>query len=183
VQLVCVRSRRCPSRYAADCEGVAARSIHFERKSSKLINRDYVENYAKRVNLPFETALQYVSLRRAPSEKPDNWHPDAGHRDRNPFAEVFSWLAGKQVAKIFKVTIDDLVLYPHTDDAIKEALKSFGIVTWDWRKMDICSEIIFEAAPQTRHLYLHWSGNAAVLRSWACDDGLFKLTKVHWLSI
>jgi hypothetical protein len=163
----------------------AARSIHFERKSSQPINRRYVENYAKKVNLRFETALQYVSLRRANFEKTDKprWNPDAAHPDRNPFAGVFSWLADEKVGnvtKIFTVTVDDLVPFPHTDEAIKTALQKFEIVTWDWRKLDICSETIFKTAPMVQHLYLHWSGNEAVLMSWICDDGLSKLTKVRW---
>ncbi|KAF6821779.1 hypothetical protein CMUS01_11342 [Colletotrichum musicola] len=168
---------------AQDCwtlTGKAARKIYLDMAFPNMIDKNFVANLANTVQFRLDTALEYVSLRRDLAT-PQNLCPpvcNSTAQDRNPYHGVFDWLREEfQVEKIFKIIVEDLVPYPHTDQAIRAALKPFGVEKWDWRKLDVCSETIFDAAPETRELYLQSSGNEAVLRSWACKSGLAKLNK------
>ncbi|RMJ17997.1 hypothetical protein CDV36_002316 [Fusarium kuroshium] len=159
-----------------------AREIHFDIASPDTIDGDFVTNTADAVMFRLETALEYVSLRR---DILDTCHLSPPVRDtaateeRNPYQGVFNWLQDvHHVEKIFKVIVEDLVSYPHTDEAIRTALKPFKVEQWDWRKLDICSRTILDAAPLTRELHLQCSGNEAVLQSWACESGLAQLEHV-----
>ena len=66
---------------------------------------------------------------------------------------------------------------PHSDEAIEE-LSVFNIEEWDWRKIDLCSEVIYKAAKKAEKVFLYSSGNNAVLRSWSGIDGLKRLEQV-----
>ena len=59
-----------------------------------------------------------------------------------------------------------------------EFSQDFKIEIWKWKKFDICSETIVDAAPMAKEVHLCSSGNTAVLRSWACRSGLPKLSEV-----
>ncbi len=151
----------------------------------KTINKDFVKTLSRTVKFKFDTALEYVSLRHDILETTSNplCSParDTTTQDRNPYKGVFDWLHKEfHIEKIFKVIVEDLVPYPHTDQAIMEALQPFNVEKWDWRKLDICSQTIIDAAKETRELYLHSSGNKAVLRSWGCKSGLAKLAKASF---
>ena len=93
------------------------------------------------------------------------------------------WLRGRGVEKILKVIVDDKTK-PHRDEEIEEVLagkgarppaKSFDVEVLDWRKEDLCPEMIQSAAPRVRELHLQWSGRNAVLRGWSEPEGLPKL--------
>lgn len=93
------------------------------------------------------------------------------------------------MGKIFSVEVDDNGPDPHTNTAIRKSLRDwneveksyrdFEIEVWNWKKIDICSETIFNAAPMASKVYLYSSGNTAVLRGWACCSGLPKLSNVR----
>jgi hypothetical protein len=91
---------------------------------------------------------------------------------------VFNWLAKNGVKKIIRVIVLDDGDVAHSDEAIEECLTPFKIEVWDWKKPDICSETIFQAAPGVRVVHLYCTGNNAVLRSWSGNEGLAKLKKV-----
>ncbi|BAE62354.1 unnamed protein product [Aspergillus oryzae RIB40] len=59
----------------------------------------------------------------------------------------------------------------------------FHVEVWKWKEHDICSDTIFTAAPSARDVYLYSSVNTAVLRGWASESGLCKLTKLQRLTI
>lgn len=88
----------------------------------------------------------------------------------------------KTVKAILHISIDDLSgkRAPHTNKAIISCLEHFrdNIEQWDWKKIDICSDTILEAAPKARDIYLYSSGNNAVLKSWSAPDGLLRFTCV-----
>ncbi|KAI9770212.1 MAG: hypothetical protein M1839_003240 [Geoglossum umbratile] len=111
---------------------------------------------------------------------------------------IFKWLAKRNVSKIFKViVIDDgdpphssqphssqpYSNQPHSNQVIEESLKDFKIETWDWKKVDICSDTILEAAPGVRFLNLYASGNSAVLKGWSCTDGLVELKNLEKIKL
>ncbi|KAE8447278.1 hypothetical protein EG329_010972 [Mollisiaceae sp. DMI_Dod_QoI] len=149
-------------------------------------------------HLTFEDTLQYVAIPRLRVEDPvtensplpstsehqselkDSKHDSktvpprdcAGLKDAGV---IFDWLGERGVNRIFKVIVIDGVDPPHSNQVIEERLKGFKIETWDWKKVDICSDTILEAAPGTRFLNLYASGNCAVLKGWSCSEGLVKL--------
>ncbi|CZR68748.1 uncharacterized protein PAC_18647 [Phialocephala subalpina] len=85
---------------------------------------------------------------------------------------LFQWLRQeKKAQKILKVIVPDKNRQ-HSDDDIVHVLagkklgskesgksSSFDVEILDWRKFDICSEIVREAAPLIRELHLYWSGS------------------------
>ncbi|KAI0182073.1 hypothetical protein GGR52DRAFT_527302 [Hypoxylon sp. FL1284] len=163
-----------------------ARKIHLDMAFPNVINKDFVAGLSETVQFRLDTTLEYVSLRRdLPASYPlippvrDNTS-----QERNPYQSVFSWLQNDcHVEKIFSIIIEDLVPYPHSDAAIKTALKPFKVEKWDWRKLDISSQTILEAAPETRILNLQSSGNEAVLQSWACKSGLAQLKQLDSITV
>jgi hypothetical protein len=76
--------------------------------------------------------------------------------------------------------IDD-VEPSHSDAAIESCLQGFDIETWNWKKFDICSEVIYNSAPNVKEVILYSSGNNAVLLGWSSSAGLNKLRKVSVL--
>jgi hypothetical protein len=113
-------------------------------------------------------------------------------RENGPYRHIFRLLWENGVHKIFTIEIDDDGEEPHTNAAIREALRGrcdngtyerdFGIEVWKWMKFDICSETIFKAAPGVKELHLFSSANTAVLRGWASESGLSKLQDVSNMS-
>jgi len=103
----------------------------------------------------------------------------------DPYTVIFDWLWNSQVRKIFTVEVDDDGLEPHTNAAIREsftgetfdskATRDFKVEVWKWKKFDICSDAIVAAAPTAREVHLYSYGNTAVLKSWACLEGLKRL--------
>jgi hypothetical protein len=107
----------------------------------------------------------------------------------DPYTAVFQWLWDSGVRKIFTVEVNDNGPDPHTNASIRQSLRGwnpqtnsfqdFEVEVWKWKKFDICSETIFNAAPMASEVHLYSSGNTAVLRGWACSSGLPKLTNVR----
>ncbi|KAK4107020.1 subtilisin-like protein [Canariomyces notabilis] len=92
---------------------------------------------------------------------------------------IFNWLTASnttKVRKIIEVVVDDFedaARPSHCDDAIVKCLKPFNIEAWDWRRMDIDSDVISRAAgDHVRVVNLYCSGLNAVLRSWSDREGL-----------
>lgn len=137
--------------------------------------------------LKFEDVLQYVAVpqirvepqpvaaRRGPKRpsKPDG-------KGRNDLVFLFKWLKGdRNVKTILKVIVDDLQEPSHSDEAIEAALENVGVEIWDWKKTDLCSEVIYNVAPTARIVNLYWSGNNSVLRGWSEAEGLARLEKLE----
>lgn len=100
---------------------------------------------------------------------------------------IFDYLRNTtKVQAIYEVAveesnIEDKKYPPHTDDAIAQCLAapfSDHILTWDWQKIDICSELLCKVAPNVETLYLYSGGSNAILRSWSSAEGLIGLPNV-----
>lgn len=168
------------------------RSVYLDLTSySKQTIADEDLEYIESPN--FETILQFVRIPQicidltSEDDKPTFNSRHKGHREqRRDVEHVFSWLREKGVKTILEVDVMDLgCVKPnggtfdcHSDEVIEKALDGFGVVTWDWKRYDICSGTIATAAPEVEELYLYSRGNPAVLFSWSCDDGLGTLKKV-----
>jgi hypothetical protein len=66
-------------------------------------------------------------------------------RGLSDLTAIFSWLRGKHVKKIVKVIVIDDGNPSHSDKAIIDALEGFEVEVWDWKKIDICSDVIYNA--------------------------------------
>ncbi|KAI0440547.1 peptidase S8/S53 domain-containing protein [Xylaria telfairii] len=92
---------------------------------------------------------------------------------------IFQWLRNLNVSSIIKITVIDDVEPSHSDAAIEACLEGFSIEKWNWKKFDICSDVILKAAPNVKHVTLYSSGNKAVLLGWASTAGLCKLKRLE----
>ncbi|UKZ48603.1 hypothetical protein TrVGV298_002829 [Trichoderma virens] len=92
-----------------------------------------------------------------------------------------NWLRSKQVKQILKITMDDDPDRPHSDESIENSLKDFDVKMLDWRKVDLCPELIQRACKNVMSAHLRWSGNNIALRAWSEPQGLPKLeTPQRW---
>lgn len=108
--------------------------------------------------------------------------PEIAVEGRSDMMFFFDWLRDKGVKRILKVTVDDREGIPHSDEAIEKVLYEFDAEIPDWQKVDLCPVTICKASKKLEEMYLHWSGNNAVLRAWSEPDGLKileDLKKVH----
>jgi hypothetical protein len=106
----------------------------------------------------------------------------------DPYKPLFEWLWKCEVRKIFTLEVDDNGPEPHTNAAIRQALRGsepetnpsrdFGIEVWKWKKFDICSETVIAAAPSAKHVHLYSRGNTAVLRGWASGSDWSRMQQV-----
>lgn len=141
-------------------------------------------------HMVFDEVLRYVSFRPVLLQKPPG--PAPGSRLAKKLAQTmkedqgpndlvffFNWLYRKNVRHILKVVVHDTEDAPHTDKAITDCLSKFEIETLSWRKVDLSSQVLFNACPGLEEVYLRWSGNPSVLKAWTEQDGLLRLEKLE----
>ncbi len=166
---------------------------------SRPLDESYISTIIDWSGMLFETVMVSVKLPywRPQHEKSQGQDVAPGHRGGigsdvvavlDPYIAIFQWLHESGVEKIFTVEVDDTGPDPHTNSAIRQSLRGstfhdkfsrdFKIEVWKWKKFDLCSETIVDAAPMAKEVHLYSSGNTAVLRSWACSSGLPKLSEV-----
>ncbi|RAH64892.1 subtilisin-like protein [Aspergillus aculeatinus CBS 121060] len=103
------------------------------------------------------------------------------HGGRTDMIEVFKLLVG--VKKILEIIVDDLKEPAQSDDCIESILSNRGVEVWNWKKIDICSEVIRCAAPDVTKLHLYWSGKNAVLRGWSEKKGIPQLNNLKQITL
>jgi hypothetical protein len=139
--------------------------------------------------LKFEDVLQYVAFpsmklqKKAVSSKflQKTFKPDG--KGRNDMEFFFNFLRNKGVKRVIRVIVDDTLEPAHSDEVIEKALGGLKVEVWDWRKIDLCTQTIVTAAPDTREVCLYWSGNNAVLRGWSEPGGLNLLEKLEKVNL
>ena len=100
-------------------------------------------------------------------------------RSRLDYVKVFNWLRKKGgVRKVLEANIEDDEAEPHCDEAIEMALRGLDVEILNWKKLDLCSDVLWNAARDVKELFLYSSANNDVLRSWSSKDGLGRLPKV-----
>ncbi|CAP73387.1 uncharacterized protein PODANS_2_7710 [Podospora anserina S mat+] len=92
-------------------------------------------------------------------------------KGRRDLVSVFQWLRENHVRTIKRVVVIDDSDRPHSDGAIEQALMNLDVEIWDWKKPDICSDVIYSVAPNVREVSLYWSGNAATMLGWYSNEG------------
>lgn len=98
-------------------------------------------------------------------------------RGLSDLVHVFKWLRENQVKKIVKVMVVDDGDPCHADESIEEAMKDFEVEIWDWKRIDLNSDVIADSSRIIREISLYSSGNKAVLMGWASQEGLPNKTK------
>jgi hypothetical protein len=106
------------------------------------------------------------------SERPERPERPAG------LLSISRLLRKQDVTAIMELQVDDDVNQPCGDDVVEETIAAFKISTLDWRKTDLCIDVLLNAAPRVERLRLYSSGNHAVLKSWIAPSGLPLLSKV-----
>jgi hypothetical protein len=170
---------RKPFIYSKNSLTIIERKICLDLGSSKPLGAKFIKAVVDQRfdTFDFETALSFVNL--PPREFPIASGMEEKDADTlENYEPVFSFLKERKVRKIFKVIVNDLVGRPHTDEMIVSLVKEFGIEHWDWRKLDMNSETIREAAAEVKTVSLHSSGSFSALQGWACESGLVKLDHV-----
>lgn len=85
---------------------------------------------------------------------------------------VFRWLRENGVKKIVKVMVIDDGDPSHADSSIEEALHGFDVEKWDWKRLDLNTDVIAASTKVAEEISLYSSGNNAVLMGWASPQGL-----------
>lgn len=98
-------------------------------------------------------------------------HSVVKHKTQSNLSDIFKWLKDNGVKKVVRVSVLDYGDYPHSDSAIEEALGSLEVEIWDWKKVDICSDVISNSSKAVREISLYSSGNTAVLMGWGSPQG------------
>ncbi|OTA62828.1 subtilisin-like protein [Hypoxylon sp. EC38] len=162
--------------------------IHFDLNPRTEVSQKLLDYISKSPIMKFQSYLQYVyipnlrvvGVSMEELEKKTWW----SSLSRKDYVYIFEWLRSSMgVKKILKIVVEDDPKDPHSDEAIEQAVGSFDVEEWDWMKQDLCSDTIFAAAKNVRDLSLYWSGNRALLKSWAAPDGLAKLKKLQTVRI
>ncbi|ETS73385.1 hypothetical protein PFICI_14990 [Pestalotiopsis fici W106-1] len=154
--------------------------IHFDLSPRTEVSGEFLNHISRSSVMRFEPYLQYVhipdlrvvNVRMEKLESEPWWKS----RSRKDYVYLFEWLkTSMKVQKILEVVVDDHPNDFHSDEIIEYCLKRFDVEALNWAKMDMCSDTIYEAAKNVRDLILYWSGNRAILKSWAAPDGLAQL--------
>lgn len=93
-------------------------------------------------------------------------------RGLSDLVAVFDWLELNGVKKIVKVIVLDDRDPCHADSSIEEALKGFDVEIWDWKRVDLSTEVIRNSTKVVKEVSLYSSGNNAVLMGWSSPRGL-----------
>ncbi|KAI0468787.1 hypothetical protein F4859DRAFT_523984 [Xylaria cf. heliscus] len=95
----------------------------------------------------------------------------------------FYWLYhSKSVARILKVTVEEDE-DPSSDDVIENCLARLRVERLDWRKPDLCPEVIRKVGAELRAISLQWSGSNTALRAWSEQEGLVLCPKLERVTL
>ncbi|UKZ68919.1 uncharacterized protein TrAtP1_009937 [Trichoderma atroviride] len=142
-------------------------------------------------NLKLESILLYVALPKLTLDKCEETSGENGKNGENgekstspvkkskvaDLRDVFDWLRQNGVKSIITVTVIDHGHPSHSDEMIEEALKGFQVENWDWKRDDLCTDVIAASSNQIKSISLYSSGNNAVLMGWASSEGLLNREK------
>ncbi|KAJ4385943.1 hypothetical protein N0V85_007957 [Neurospora sp. IMI 360204] len=176
--------------YKVGCE----RTIEFDLSGLpyKSINKDFFTRLGN--VLHFEGRLKYVALPRLTVENDAddasgivevNHQRQTGSmgsvklvqrtKDLQHMCTIFDWLKSLHVKFVLKVTVMDDAELSHSDEAIETCMKGLDVRVWNWRRVDLCIDVISSSAPNVTDVTLYSSGNNAVLVGWSSKGGLPKL--------
>jgi len=68
---------------------------------------------------------------------------------------LFEWLRQHNVERIVKFIVIDDGDPAHCNDAIKRALRPFKFEVWDWKRIDLCTDVIADSSSFIRKVSLY----------------------------
>ncbi|KAK1252160.1 hypothetical protein MKX08_003347 [Trichoderma sp. CBMAI-0020] len=148
------------------------------------IDTDFLNGLGK--VLRFEGLLKYIALPRlvVDNDEDQGDHPSKlKGRGIQYMNSIFHWLKRRHVKSVLKVTVIDNVEPSHSDETIEECLKGLDVRIWNWYKMDLCCDVIFQSAPEVKDVTLYSSGNNATLMGWSSPEGIPKLKTLDRLQV
>ncbi|KAJ8129041.1 hypothetical protein O1611_g4591 [Lasiodiplodia mahajangana] len=96
----------------------------------------------------------------------------------------FEYLKAKHnMQRIMCLEVDELIGHPCSDALIESALRGIQIDTLDWKKTDMCAQVVANAVPGVRCLRLYCSKNPGSLSSWSAPDVLSKLPNLKRITL
>ncbi|KAG5783745.1 hypothetical protein H9Q73_002635 [Fusarium xylarioides] len=148
--------------------------------SQRNISEEYLRSFEN--HLHFEATLSHVVLPNLPFDQKETKSTSTSRqyseiKGRSDLTHVFKWLRKQNVKKIVKVTVFDEAFPCHTDAAIINCLKGFDVEVWNWKRIDLSSEVICESSSEVREISLYCSGNQTVLKGWSSRGGIGDVTK------
>ncbi|SPO02208.1 uncharacterized protein DNG_04881 [Cephalotrichum gorgonifer] len=164
--------------YTLDDEKVSWKFLEEENSHYKL------GTSLKTVFISGTTSIEWGDESQEIREEVDKW----GCVGSSDFYIFFKWLKQeRKVNRVIEVIVEDLEptgRRPHSDKAIKECLSGLKVETWEWRRMDIPADVIFNTCGEhISTLYLYCSGLKAVLQSWADSNGLVRLKHLKYVHV
>ncbi|KAI0858846.1 hypothetical protein F4860DRAFT_526736 [Xylaria cubensis] len=103
---------------------------------------------------------------------------------QDAISDFFKYIKVKySLKKILRLQVDELVDHPCTDALIESALSGINIDTLDWRKTDMCAQMVVNVVPNVQSLHLYCSGNRGILLNWSASDALPLLPNLKKLYI
>ncbi|KAI0190438.1 hypothetical protein EV127DRAFT_495120 [Xylaria flabelliformis] len=103
---------------------------------------------------------------------------------QDAISDFFKYIKVKySLKKILRLQVDELVDHPCTDALIELALSGINIDTLDWRKTDMCAQMVVNVVPNVQSLHLYCSGNRGFLLNWSASDALPLLPNLKKLYI
>ncbi|KAK1764325.1 hypothetical protein QBC33DRAFT_203355 [Phialemonium atrogriseum] len=140
------------------------------------ISADYLDRLSQ--HLQFESILKYVALPKVTMEtttvtrKKKKSENSPIQRGLSDLVAVFDWLRRNNVTKIIRVMVVDDGDPAHADKSIVKALQGFEVEQWDWKRLDLCTDVIWKSTSVVQEISLYSTGNNAVLMGWASSQGL-----------
>ncbi|KIW63767.1 hypothetical protein PV04_08745 [Phialophora macrospora] len=159
--------------------------LHIEFDLAGIPNPNIPQAYLEQLanHLRFESILKYVALPRLSIDVPNRLASRVkkdtrlSRRGLTDMKLIFDWLRSKGVKKIVKVMVIDDGNPSHSDAAIEDALRGLEVELWDWKKLDLCTDVIATSSKKVKEVSLYSSGNNAVLMGWASSEGLTNIAK------
>lgn len=103
--------------------------------------------------------------------------PVLKHKAPSDLTQIFEWLKTNGVKKVVRISVLDYGDCPHPDSVIEKALASLDVEIWEWKKVDLCSDVIANSSKVVRQISLYLSGNPAVLMGWGSAQSFANRTK------
>ncbi|KAK6538519.1 hypothetical protein TWF694_010099 [Orbilia ellipsospora] len=137
-----------------------------------VVSATYLGNLS--THLKLDSVLKYVALPKLSAKFGGNSNAKRKvlQKGLEDMLVVFEWLSCQNVRKIIKVMVVDNGDVAHTDEVIEKCLRPFQIEIWDWKRVDLCADVVRNAAGSSiRELFLYSSGNNTVLTGWSSSVG------------
>ncbi len=182
---VCISLRRLVREFA---KHISVRETYLGFDNGDTVSGEYLRGMTKHYKL--DTILRCVDIPSISvkwddySSDPKKMADDWGCVGRTDFFMIFHWLKKRAgVKKVVEVVVEDFDTndMSHSYQAIEACLEGLNVETWNWRRMDIPSDLIYKVAMSVSVVYLYCSGSIAVLRSWSDINGLARLKNVSIL--